>query len=213
MSEFVVHLVDDDDACLKATARLLRASDFQVKAFPSAAEFLAAISKDTSGCVVTDLRMPGMSGIELQDALVQSDHFLPVLFLTGMGDIPSTVHAMRNGAEDFLEKGGPRDQFLAAVRKALARAASEGETRKGRQALREKFATLTDREREVLGHILLGKLGKQIAGDLGISERTVKAHRSAIADKLNVVSVAEMTHIVRELGLWVNGQLTCPNGQ
>lgn len=206
----IVHLVDDDASFLSATARLLRASGFQVRTFASAGEFLAQITPGISGCVITDLQMPGLSGIDLQTALAQSEQFLPVLFLTGQGDIPSSVHAMRGGAEDFLEKRAPKEKILAAVRQALARAAREGEARAHRRQQRERLAALSEREREVLSHVVEGKLNKQIAADLGISERTVKAHRTAVTTKLGVPSVAELTRLVHESGLFANGTHDLP---
>ena len=162
---------------------------------------------------MTDLQMPGMSGIDLQAALARADHFLPVLFLTGQGDIPSSVDAMRNGAEDFLEKRAPREKILAAVHRALARAASEGEVRARRRQQRDRLDTLSEREREVLSHVIQGKLNKQIAADLGISERTVKAHRTAVTTKLGVPSVAELTRMAHEAGLFADGAATCPKVQ
>ncbi len=209
----VVHLVDDDASFLNATARLLRASGFQVKAFASAGEFLAQVTAGTAGCVMTDLQMPGLSGIDLQAALAKSDQFLPVVFLTGQGDIPSSVHAMREGAEDFLEKRSPKEKILAAVRRALARAASEGETRAQRREQRERLAVLSPRELEVLSHVVEGKLNKQTAAALDISERTVKAHRTAITTKLGVPSVAELTRLAHESGIFEDGSPCCPKGQ
>jgi FixJ family two-component response regulator len=201
-SEPVVHIVDDDASFLAATSRLLRASGFAVNAFASATAFLAQREDDAPGCVLADVRMPGMSGLELQSALAQSRNPLPILFLTGYGDIPSSVSAMRNGAEDFLEKRAPKAQLLGAVKRALARDARERESRARQRDLRARFDALTPREFEVLGHVVRGKLNKQIAGDLGIHERTVKLHRTAITTKLRVQSVAELTRLAHEAGLF-----------
>jgi FixJ family two-component response regulator len=212
-THFVAHLVDDDASFLTATSRLLRASGFLVKTFASAREFLAQLPADAMGCVIADLQMPNMSGLDLQAALVRSGRVLPVIFLTGQGDIPSSVHAMRNGAEDFLEKRAPKEKILAAVRRALARAASEIETMKRRNDLRARFDGLSPRELEVLGQVVQGKLNKQIGADLGICERTVKAHRTAITTKLRAPSVAELTRLVQECGLFEKEALTCPKGQ
>jgi FixJ family two-component response regulator len=145
--------------------------------------------------------MPGMNGLELQLALAQSPNPLPILFLTGHGDIPSSVRAMREGAEDFLEKRAPKAALLGAVQRALARDAREREGRAQRRELRARFEGLTRRELEVLGHVVRGRLNKQIAGDLGIHERTVKLHRTAITTKLQVQSVAELTRLAHEAGL------------
>jgi FixJ family two-component response regulator len=197
-----VHIVDDDASFLSATARLLRASGFTVSAFGSAAEFLAGRETDAPGCVLADVQMPGMNGLELQAALAQTANPIPILFLTGQGDIPSSVRAMREGAEDFLEKRAPKEQIVAAVERALARDARERDDRSRQQALRARFDALTKRELEVLAHVVRGKLNKQIAGDLDIHERTVKLHRTAITTKLGVQSVAELTRLVDEADIF-----------
>ena len=196
----LVLLVDDDASFLRAVSRLLRASGFTVKIFDSAAAVLAEVSPETRGCVIADLRMPGVSGLDLQDALVKSGLTLPVIFLTGEGDIPSSVRAMRHGAEDFLEKRAPKNQLLDAVNRALDRDASEYGKRTRLQSLRSAFDALTPREREVLAHVVRGRLNKQIAADLNIHERTVKLHRAAVTAKLGVHSVAELTKLWMEAG-------------
>jgi FixJ family two-component response regulator len=198
----VVHLVDDDTAFLNATSRYLRAMGFTVKTFPSAREFLEQLAHGSPGCVIADLRMPGLSGLEMQAAMSRTEYAMPVIFLTAEGDIPSTVAAMRCGAEDFLEKMRPKEELLAAVRRALARADEERQCRLRTQELKGLFAALSLREREVLKHVVQGKLNKQIAADLSISERTVKAHRTAVTTKLGVPSVAELTRLVHEAGLF-----------
>jgi two-component system response regulator FixJ len=198
-----VHIVDDDAFFLTATSRLLRACGFAVRTFASAGEFLATRKdEDAPGCVLADLQMPGMNGLELQAALARAQNPLPILFLTGHGDIPSSVRAMRDGAEDFLEKRAPKEQLLGAVQRALARDAREREARARQRELRARFDALTKREVEVLGHVVRGRLNKQIAGDLGIHERTVKLHRTAITTKLGVQSVAELTRLTDEAGLF-----------
>lgn len=202
VTEPIVHIVDDDASFLSATSRLLRASGFTVRTFESAGDFLSQRDQDVSGCVLTDVRMPGMDGLELQAALAQSPNPLPILFLTGHGDIPSSVRAMRDGAEDFLEKRAPKSQLIDAVTRALARGARERAARIRKRDLRLRFNTLTPREVEVLAHVVRGKLNKQIAGDLGIHERTVKLHRTAITTKLQVQSVAELTRLTDEAGLF-----------
>ena len=209
-TEPTVHVVDDDASVLVATSRLLRASGFAVRTFASAAEFLAQRDPDAPGCVLADVQMPGMNGLELQVALARSHNPLPILFLTGRGDIPSSVRAMRDGAEDFLEKRAPIEQLLGAVNRALARDAREREARARQRELRARFDTLTKREVEVLAHVVQGKLNKQIAGDLGIHERTVKLHRTAITTKLHVQSVAELTRLAGEAGLFTTSTPTYP---
>lgn len=196
-----VFLVDDDVSFLRSLARLLRISGFQVVVHNSAAEFLAALNPDVAGCVIADLQMPGMDGLALQEALQKAGSPLPVLFLTGHGDIPTTVQAMRRGAEDFLTKNAPKDKLIAAVQRALARNEQDRAAYTQWQALRQPFERLTDREREVLRHVVQGKLNKQIAAELGIHERTVKLHRTHITTKLKVHSVAELTRRVQEAGV------------
>lgn len=199
-----VYVVDDDVSFLTAVTRLLRAGGYEVKAFASAAGFLQNLPPaDSPGCVIVDLQMPGLSGLELQDALTKADNPLPLIFLTGHGNIPTSVHAMRQGAEDFLTKPVKKQDLFDAVQRALARDASERERRVRRRELRARFDTLTPREREVLGHVLSGQLNKQIAGDLGTSERTIKAHRANIMAKLAVQSVAELARLAQQAGVSV----------
>jgi FixJ family two-component response regulator len=201
MAQSTVHVVDDDESFLNAMARLLRASGFLSRTYSSAREFLEERRADEPGCVVVDLHMPDLGGLDLQAALAQSRYPLPVLFLTGHADTASTVRAMRGGAEDFLEKTAPKELVLDAVRRALARNQQEREERSHRDELRARFAAISAREREVLEHVLRGRLNKQIAGDLGIHERTVKVHRKAIMTKLSVRSVAALAQLSQEAGL------------
>ena len=206
----IVHIVDDDASVLVATSRLLRASGFTVRAFASAAEFLEQRDPDAPGCVLADVQMPAMNGLELQVAVARSHNPLPIVFLTGAGDIPSSVRAMRDGAEDFLEKRAPMAELLGAVNRALARDAREREARARQRELHARFEALTKRELEVLGHVVRGQLNKQIADDLGIHERTVKLHRTAITTKLRVQSVAELTRLAAEAGLFTTSTRTYP---
>jgi FixJ family two-component response regulator len=165
--------------------------------------------------VVADVQMPGLSGLDLQAALAKTPNPLPVLFLTGHGDIPTSVRAMRQGAEDFLTKRAPKEELLEAVKRALARDARERAERARVQELRARFDTLTQRDREVLHHVLRGQLNKQIAAALGIDERSVKRHRTSIMAKLQVQSVAELTHLVHEAGLvsWMGPELAVTSNQ
>ena len=213
VTEPSVHVVDDDASFLVAISRLLRANGFAVKTYSSAREFLERRDADAPGCVLADLQMPGMNGLELQSELEQSCNPLPILFLTGHGDIPSTVRAMRGGAEDFLEKLAPKKKLLDAVERALARDARERDARARQRELRARFDTLSERELEVLSHVVQGRLNKQIAGDLGIHERTVKLHRTAITTKLHVQSVAELTRLTQEAGIFPSPARTFPKGQ
>jgi two-component system, LuxR family, response regulator FixJ len=195
-----VFIVDDDVSFLRSLSRLLRASGFQVVIHDSAVEFLAELRPDTNGCVITDLMMPGMDGMALQEAIRKTGSALPIIFLTGHGDIPTTVQAMRRGADDFLTKHAPKADLLAAVNRALAHHEQQRTERARLQALRQPFELLTEREREVLRHVVQGKLNKQIAAELGIHERTVKLHRTSITTKLQVHSVAELTRLVQAVG-------------
>ena len=196
----IVRIVDDDVSFLTAIARMLRASGFVVKTFASAREFLVQPEFDVPGCVLVDLQMPGLSGLDLQEALAKAGQRLPVIFLSGYGDIPTTVKVMRGGAEDFLTKRAPKGKLIDAVQRALTRDASERAERARLAALRAPFSALTPRELEVLKHVVRGRLNKQIAYDLGIHERTVKLHRTSITTKLGVHSTAELTKLWMEVG-------------
>ena len=208
-----VYVVDDDASFLSATSRFLRANGFAVETFKSATDLLSRLDADAAGCVVADLHMPGMNGLEMQAALARTRNPLPILFLTGQGDIPSSVRAMRGGAEDFLEKLAPKEMLLDGVKRALERDAHEREARTRRREACERFETLSAREYEVLGHVVKGKLNKQIAADLGIHERTVKLHRTAITTKLHVSSVAELMRLTQEAGILTPPVPTFPKGQ
>jgi len=209
----IVYVVDDDTSFLSAISRLLRANGFSVKTYSSAPEFLAQRDALAPGCVLADLRMPQMNGLDLQSALAQTPNPLPIVFLTGHGDITSTVRAMRGGAEDFLEKRAPKETLLDAVTRALRRDSQEREARERQRKVRALFDTLTERELEVLSHVVRGQLNKQIAGDLNIHERTVKLHRTAITTKLKVQSVAELTRLTQEAGVFHESFQTFPKGQ
>ena len=189
-----VFAVDDDASFLAGIERLLRAAGYAVACFTSATDFLAKRPLHPAGCIVADLQMPGMDGIALQEALAKSDNPLPVVFLTGQGDIPTSVKAMRRGAEDFLTKTAPKEELLAAIERALARDARERE-------MRSRFERLTPREREVMAHVMRGQLNKQIAAELGIDERSVKRHRTSLMGKVGVRSVAELVRLATDAGL------------
>lgn len=197
----VVHLVDDDASFLKATSRLLGAAGFVVRTYSSPKEFLVDRPGDAPGCVVIDLEMPGLNGLELQQELATAESPMPVVFLTGHGDIPTSVRAMRQGAEDFLTKRAPKAELVAAIERALARDTLLRSQRERLRELRTPFDLLTPREREVLAHVLAGRLNKQIAADLGVDERSIKRHRTSLMGKLRVGSVAELTHLVHEADL------------
>ncbi len=200
MSEPTVYLVDDDASMLRSLSRLLSVAGHAVQTSASAMEFLAAHGPGNRGCVVADLRMPGLSGLELQSALARSGNPLPVIFLTGHGDIPTSVHAMKGGAEDFLTKPVRKEALLAAVSRALAKDAVAHQQHARRRELQQQFESLTPREREVLDQVIAGKLNKMIAADLGATESTIKTHRASIMEKLRAHSPAELGRITQELG-------------
>lgn len=202
MPDPVVYLVDDDIAFLHSMERLLRASGFTVSTFSSAQSFLGVLNSEMTGCVIADLLMPGLSGLDLQEALLQTGNPIPIIFLSGQGDIPTTVRAMRGGAEDFLTKLAPKEELLAVVKRALAREARERAERQRRRAMQCRLEKLSAREREVLALVVRGLMNKHISAELGIHERTVKLHRTNITRKLNVRSVAELTKLTGEAGMF-----------
>jgi len=190
-----IHIVDDDDSFRRAISRLLQAAGFAVQAYASAGEFLLVHSGERPGCVLLDVQMPGLDGLELHAALAKQAVPLPVVFVTGHGDIPMSVRAMKTGAVDFLTKPVKREVLLRAVEAALARDADQRVAREKSRHYRECFESLTPREREVFDQVTAGKLNKQIAAELGTAERTVKAHRANIMEKMQVQSLAELVQI------------------
>jgi FixJ family two-component response regulator len=197
----IIHVVDDDASFRRAVARLLRAAKYEVRAYASASEFLDSVPCAEPGCILLDLEMPRVSGLDLQESLAQMEERLPVVFLTGHGDIPASVRAVKAGALDFLTKPVPREKLFRAVQQALQ---VDAENRAERAVLRERhkrYEKLTPREKEVLAHVISGKLNKQIAFDLGTAERTIKAHRASIMEKLCLQSVAELVRLALQLGI------------
>jgi FixJ family two-component response regulator len=197
----IVHVVDDDEAARKATARLLAASGFAPRTYASAREFLNAIEPDMSGCIILDVRLPDQSGLDLQVALTNLAVPLPIVFMTGHGEIPDTVRAIQRGAVDFLTKPVDGDVLLAAVARALAQDDASRAMRARRQDLHRRYERLTPREREVFLHLIAGQLNKQVAADLQITERTIKLHRANILEKLEVGSMAELARLAADLGI------------
>lgn len=195
----VVHVIDDDASMREALDRQLTLLGFEVRKYASAGEFLLAWSGDMPGCLLLDVRMPGPSGLDLQLALARRSDAPPVVFLTGHGDIQMSVLAIRRGAVDFLTKPVRREALLAAVTAALERDAERRERdRKGRD-VRRRFAELTPRQRQVFVQVVAGRLNKQIATSLCACERTIKAHRALVMQKMEVHSVAELVHLAVEL--------------
>lgn len=195
----IIHVIDDDESVRKAVTRLLRAAGHEVCSYASAGEFMLGWQADSPGCIVLDVRMPGPSGLDLQEAFGKLDNPLPIIFLTGHGDIPMSVRAVKAGAVDFLTKPVQREALLAAIENALAQDAQNRSARQGQNALQACHASLSEREREVFNLVVAGKLNKQIATELGASERTVKAHRARVMEKMQVSSLAELVRVAEHL--------------
>jgi FixJ family two-component response regulator len=198
---FTVFLVDDDAGVLTALARLLRARGYDVRSYLSPQEFLANHDPAIPGCAVLDVSMPGLDGLELQQALTAAGSLRPVIFLTGRGDIPTSVRAMQAGAIDFLTKPVTDQDLLGAIARAEERDATSRQTRAELASIEAKIATLTPREREVLTHVVAGRLNKQIAGDLGTVEKTIKVHRGRMMEKLGVRTVADLVRLAEKAGI------------
>jgi FixJ family two-component response regulator len=198
---FTVFLVDDDADVLKALARLLRASGYDSREFASPEEFLREHDASMPGCAVFDVAMPDLDGLALQQALAAKGIERPVIFLTGRGDIPTTVRAMKAGAVDFLTKPVDANALLAAIDNARERESRDREARAEMEFFIARLATLTPREREVLGHVIAGRLNKQIAYDLGTVEKTIKVHRSRMMEKMGVRSLAELVRLAERAGI------------
>jgi FixJ family two-component response regulator len=203
-----VCIVDDEPAVCRALTRLLSAAGFVTAAFASPKEFLASEDWSTAGCLVLDLLMPGIDGLELQEALRRRGNFAPIIFLTGQADVPVCVRAMKGGAMDFLTKPVNDEELLAAVRRALERNRVTRGARHELDQIRSRLATLTPREREVLDHIVAGKLNKQVAADLGTVEQTIKVHRSRIMHKMKVASIAELARLAERLSIGATPQVS-----
>jgi FixJ family two-component response regulator len=196
-----VFLVDDDPGVLKGMSRLLRARGYDVRSYASPQAFLAGHDSAVPGCAVLDVAMPGLDGLALQQALTDSGVHRPVIFLTGKGDIPTSVRAMKAGAIDFLTKPVSSDVLLEAIARAEKTDAEARRHRAELAAIEAKLATLTPREREVLTHVAAGRLNKQIAGDLGTVEKTIKVHRSRMMEKLGVRTVADLVRLAEKAGV------------
>jgi FixJ family two-component response regulator len=196
-----VFLVDDDPAVLKSLSRLLRSAGLAVVTFSSPREFLERHDPQAPGCVVLDVAMPGLNGLELQQALIARGHELAIIFLTGHGDIPMSVRAMKSGAVDFLTKPVHDADLLKAVHVAFERDRLQRQTRAEVSEIQARIATLTPREREVMEHVITGQLNKQAAADLGIVEKTIKVHRARVMEKMKVRSVAELVRLAERAGV------------
>ncbi len=190
-----VFVVDDDASVLKSLSRLLRSAKLNPVTFASPQEFLDRYDPHTPGCLVLDVAMPGLDGLQLQQALITKGSEIPIIFLTGHGNIPMSVRAMKRGAIDFLTKPVHDEDLLKAIRVAIETDRVNRQARAELDDIRQRLATLTPRERQVLEHVIAGLLNKQIADDLGIVEKTVKVHRGRVMEKMKVHSVAELVHL------------------
>jgi FixJ family two-component response regulator len=198
-----VFLVDDDDSVRRALTRLIKSAGYAVQAFASARDFLEywRITNEGPACLVLDVRMPGLSGLDLQHELLASNTLLPIIFITGHGDIPMSVKAMKEGAVDFLPKPVKDKDLLNAIEQALARADHDLREQKELEYVQKRLKTLTPREREVMSLVVRGLLNKQIAFELGTVEKTVKVHRARVMEKMEVQSLADLVRLAEKVGL------------
>jgi two-component system, LuxR family, response regulator FixJ len=195
-----IFVVDDDSAVRDALKLLLRSVGQAVETFGSAQEFLDAYSEDRPGCLVLDIRMPGMSGLELQQRLNEKHSILPIIFITGHGDVPMAVEAMQAGAVDFIQKPFRDQDLIDRINQALEKDGANRAALGERNDIRRRLETLTPREREVLDLVVHGKANKVIAGDLKLSQRTVEIHRARVMEKMQASSLAHLVRMVLEVG-------------
>jgi FixJ family two-component response regulator len=198
---FKVLLVDDDAGVLKALSRVLRAAGYETRGYATAEEFLADYAPADPGCVVLDLNLPQIDGLQLQQTLASADACQPIIFVSGAGDIPTSVRAMKAGAVDFLTKPVQRQELIAAVERARERNIQARQSKQDRDDLDRRLARLTPRERQVLDYVVAGQLNKQIAAALGTVEKTIKVHRGRMMAKLGMHNVAELVRLAERAGL------------
>jgi FixJ family two-component response regulator len=196
-----VYLVDDDVSVLRGLGRLLAAAGMKVAAFDSPREFLGRLDPAAPGCLILDVAMPGLNGLELQQALAARGSALPVVFLTGRGDIPMSVQAMKRGAADFLTKPVDDEMLLATIRNALEKNRASRTAREELAQIEKRLAKLTAREREVLERVVTGRLNKQIAAELGTVEKTIKVHRAHVMQKMGVRTLADLVRLAGRAGI------------
>jgi len=201
VSDRIVHLVDDDEAIRRSAGFMLKTSGYKVSAYPSGVELLKEGKDLPPGCILLDVRMPGLSGLDLQHELQAANALLPIIFITGHGDIPMSVKAMKEGAVDFLPKPVKDKVLLNAIEQALERAAREREVHDEIDDIRRRLDTLTPRELDVLRLVITGMLNKQIAYELGTVEKTIKVHRARLMEKMEVQSLAELVRIAERIGI------------
>jgi FixJ family two-component response regulator len=197
----IVYVVDDDDAVRDSLSMLLRSVNLQVESYASGQDFLDHLRPGVPGCVVLDIRMPRMSGLEVQQKLVETGCVLPVIFITGHGDIPMAVQAIRNGAADFIQKPFRDQDLLDRIHEVLAEHSAQRSVDNHRSELKTRFESLTDREREVMLMVVAGKANKVVALDLNLSQRTVEIHRARVMDKMQARSLADLVKMAIELGV------------
>ena len=200
-AQAIVFVVDDDASVREALARLVRSADLRVEAFASAEEFLKRPREDAPSCLLLDVRLPELSGLDLQQRMVEANHEIPIVFITGHGDIPTTVRAMKAGAVEFLTKPLVEGDVLESIRQAIERDRAARGQQAETAAWRARRASLTPREEEVMQWVVAGLLNKQIAGELGISEETVKVHRGHVMRKMGADSVAALVRMCEKLGV------------
>jgi len=199
--EPTVFVVDDDPSVRRALRRLIESVELNVETFAAADEFLDGYDPARPGCLVLDVRMPGVSGLDLQETLASREVLLPVIFITGYGDVPTTVRAMKGGAVDFIEKPFNEQVLLDAIHRAIEQDARLRRERAERAEILSRVARLTPREREVLTRVVAGKMNKQIAAELGTSEKTIKVHRARVMSKMQAESLAELVVLAQIAGL------------
>ena len=197
----IIFLVDDDAGARTGLQELLASHGYQTEAFCSAVAFLDRLPIETTGCLVLDLHMPQMSGMELQEELAARGCTIPIVFLTAHGDIPTTVRAVKRGAEDFLPKLAEEEELLDAIQRAVQRSTQILDDEQRQQHLKHRASSLTGREREVCQYLIAGLLNKQIARRLHISDRTVKAHKAKVMEKFDVESIAELVRLAAQSGI------------
>jgi FixJ family two-component response regulator len=199
--DVVIFVIDDDASVRKSLSFLIRSAGYQVETFSSAGEFLSRAALDSIGCIILDIRMKGMTGLDLQEHLGTHDCHMPIIFMTGYGDIPMSVQAMKNGAADFLAKPFDDTQLLSSIENAVGQYRRKKAAHDEIRDFRRRLKTLTPREHEVFLHVISGLMNKQIAGELDIKEHTVKVHRGRVMEKLAVDSLADLVRMAEKVNI------------